>query len=151
MATTKTLKMHTKHLTPSNKRESLKESLGQEKHGSKSREEHLYLAIHHQCQRYQQPGRQFQQQATQHQHKQPTIQQKGRDTQPSSHRLIQQEQLDQLQCHIQCQYHQQLTIGSEKDICGKEYMSSQGMTSTFHNKQTMAQMSPRSQQNEQRW
>ena len=58
MATTRTLKMHTKHLTPSNKRESLKENLGQEKQGSRPREKHLYLAMHHQCQHYQQPGRQ---------------------------------------------------------------------------------------------
>ena len=49
---------HTKHLTPSNKRESLKENLGQEKQGSRPREKHLYLAMHHQCQHYQQPGRQ---------------------------------------------------------------------------------------------
>ena len=31
-------------------------------------------------------------------------------TQQNSHRLIQQEQLDQHQCHIQCQYRQQLAI-----------------------------------------
>lgn len=31
-------------------------------------------------------------------------------TQQSSHRFIQQEQLDQHQCHIQCQYRQPLAI-----------------------------------------
>ena len=147
----RTLGMRAKHLTPSNKRESLKENLGQERPGSGSREERLSLATHHQCQHCQQQRRQFQQQPIQHQNKQPNIQQEGWDTQQSSHLLIQQKQLNQHPYHIQDQYHQQLTTGSKKDTCGRGYMSNHNMTSTFHNKQTMAQTSQGSQQNEQQW
>ena len=147
----RTLRMRTKHLTLSNKRESLKENLGQERPGSGSKEEHLSLATHHQCQHCQQQGQQLQQQPSQHQHKQPNSEQEGWDTQESSHRLIQQEQLDQHRYHIQGQYHQQLTTGSKKDTCGRGHLSNHDMTSTFHNKQTMAQTSQGSQQNEQQW
>ena len=60
-------------------RESLEENLGQEKHGSGFglREEHLSPATHHQCHHCRQPGRQFQHQPTQYQHKQPNTQQEG--------------------------------------------------------------------------
>ena len=41
------------------------------------------------------------------------------------------------QFHIQRKSNQQLTIGSKKDTCGKEYMFSREWTCTFHNKQMM--------------